>query len=169
MPGCWLIVLNEMLARWIHLPRSTLPILGIKAQQNQIPPKDKKIKGLLKTGWWFQIFFYFHPCLGKITILKKYFSKGLKPPTRITRKENKQRSQFYFPDWKNQTEEHFVSIYFSCCFRCFLPLFSWKPQNRSFSYLRIFGLTTPSKRKGNGSSKTQIIATSLRIFNRFHP
>ena len=34
-----------------------------------------------ESGWWFQIFFYFHPYLGKIPILT-YFSDGLKPPTR---------------------------------------------------------------------------------------
>ncbi len=99
------------------------PYWASRPNRTRFHQKIKGLKGLLKTGWWFQIFFYFHPCLGKITILKKYFSKGLKPPTRITRKENKQRSQFYFPDWKNQTEEHFVSIFlvvffvFSPCFR----------------------------------------------------
>ena len=36
------------------------------------------------TWWWFQIFFYFHPYLGKIPILTNYFSTGLKQPTRFT-------------------------------------------------------------------------------------
>ena len=34
-------------------------------------------------GWWFQICLYifdFHPYLGKIPLLNKYVSKGLKPP-----------------------------------------------------------------------------------------
>ena len=31
--------------------------------------------------WWFQIFFYFHPYLGKIPILTNIFSDRLKPPT----------------------------------------------------------------------------------------
>ena len=29
-----------------------------------------------RTGWWFQIFFYFHPCLGKIPILPNIFQMG---------------------------------------------------------------------------------------------
>ena len=35
------------------------------------------------TRWWFQIFFYVHPYLGKMNpFWRAYFSKGLKPPTR---------------------------------------------------------------------------------------
>ena len=30
----------------------------------------------LVTGWWFQIFFYFHPYLGKVSILTKIFEMG---------------------------------------------------------------------------------------------
>ena len=29
-----------------------------------------------KNGWWFQIFFDFHPCLGKIPILTNIFQMG---------------------------------------------------------------------------------------------
>ena len=32
------------------------------------------------SGWWFQIFFYFQPYLGKIPILTNIFQRGLKPP-----------------------------------------------------------------------------------------
>ncbi len=35
-----------------------------------------------RTGWWFQICFYFHLYLGKIPILTNIFSNGLKPQTR---------------------------------------------------------------------------------------
>ena len=35
-----------------------------------------------KTRWWFEIFLYFHPYLGKIPILTNIFASGLKPPTR---------------------------------------------------------------------------------------
>ena len=34
------------------------------------------------TRWWFQIFFYVHPHLGKIPSLTHIFLNGLKPPTR---------------------------------------------------------------------------------------
>ena len=37
--------------------------------------------GLPLSSWWFQIFVYFHPYLGKVSILTNIFSKGLKPPT----------------------------------------------------------------------------------------
>ena len=33
-------------------------------------------------GWWFQIFFMFTPKIGKGFQFDRYFSNGLKPPTR---------------------------------------------------------------------------------------
>ena len=35
------------------------------------------------TRWWFQIFFIFTPKIGEDSHFDEYFSKGLKPPTRI--------------------------------------------------------------------------------------
>ena len=40
--------------------------------------------GHLSTGWWFQIFLYFHSYLGKIPILTHIFSNGVEPPTSQT-------------------------------------------------------------------------------------
>ena len=38
--------------------------------------------GCCLSGWWFQIFFLFHPYLGKMNpFWRAYFSDGLKPPT----------------------------------------------------------------------------------------
>ena len=37
---------------------------------------------IIYSGWWFQIFFIYHPYLKKISNLTSIFSKGLKPPTR---------------------------------------------------------------------------------------
>ena len=37
-----------------------------------------------RTRWWFQIFFEFHPYLGKMNpFWRAYFSRGLKPPTSV--------------------------------------------------------------------------------------
>ena len=41
-----------------------------------------KLQHKTKAGWWFSNIFYFHPYLGKWSILSKNFSNGLKPPTR---------------------------------------------------------------------------------------
>ena len=41
------------------------------------------------SGWWFRIFFYYHPYLGKGSNLTNIFSNGLKPP----------RSSEFHPWW----------------------------------------------------------------------
>ena len=51
---------------------------------NPRPSSDQSTQSLgSKTiaGWWFQIFVYVHPYLGKIPILTIFFSDGLKLPT----------------------------------------------------------------------------------------
>ena len=46
------------------------------------PISGKKVPGFsefvlkMLTGWWFQIFVYFHPYLGKIPILTNIFQRG---------------------------------------------------------------------------------------------
>ena len=37
---------------------------------------DSEMLGKRITGWWFQIFFSFHPYLGKIPILTNIFQRG---------------------------------------------------------------------------------------------
>ena len=51
-------------------------------------------------SWWFQIFFDFHPYLGKIPNLTNIFQMGLKPPTRnkcfLEKKQIAARNSLHF-------------------------------------------------------------------------
>jgi len=59
----------------------------------------KKLPICLKTGWWFQIFFYFHPYLGKISDLTNIYQRG----------------------WNHQPENHFLRLR-----NPFLVILVWK-------------------------------------------
>ena len=59
----------------------------------------KKLPICLKTGWWFQIFFYFHPYLGKISDLTSIYQRG----------------------WNHQPENHFLRLR-----NPFLVILVWK-------------------------------------------
>ena len=79
--------------------------------RNQLLTYQKKCPSTVFSRWWFQLFFYFHPYLGKISNLTTIFSDGLvQPPTTfpvprvwtfsdfVTRRER--NPQMRLPPWR---------------------------------------------------------------------
>ena len=62
----WLATSKRWLSRWYTRIVSFRGIGGSRVYQENVVYH-------IKTRWWFQIFFYFHPYLGKIPILTSIF------------------------------------------------------------------------------------------------
>ena len=96
--------------------KSPLPQHALFGQTGRKETTEKNMQFL--SGWWLQIFFYFHPYLGKIPILTNIFSDGLKPPTSYSLQ--KPRCD-HFRWWYRGTYEervakiwYYIYIYYMC-------------------------------------------------------